>query len=150
VTFTSSFVTLSMDGGYGFRLGTRPGDLGGGKAPTARDRSRQRVFERRLCRSPLTRAAGCRQRLQGMGARNVRDFPRRSGEDWSVVARHLRLLRLPTEILGFLARKQTPAVRQLFTTKRLDDLTRMPEDQALAAVAREAALVQPGFSSDPH
>jgi hypothetical protein len=87
--------------------------------------------------------------MQEMGARNVRDFARRSGEDWSVVARHLRLLRLPTGILDFLTHRQTPAVLQHFTTKRLDGLTRMPEDQALAAFARDAALVQPGSSSDP-
>jgi len=81
--------------------------------------------------------------MQEMGARNVRDFARRSGEDWSVVARHLRLLRLPTEILDFLTRKQTPAALQHFTTKRLDDLTRMPEDQALDAFAQDVALLQP-------
>ena len=75
--------------------------------------------------------------MEVMGCRSIRDFARRTGEDWSLVARHLRLLQLPDGIVFFLEQNQTPAVLRHFTVKRLDELTRIPEDQATASFARQ-------------
>jgi len=84
--------------------------------------------------------------MQDMGVNNVREFARRSGEDWSVVARHLRLLRLPQTIL---AHSQMPSVLRHFTVKQFDRLTKMPGDQAEEPFARDVAPMQAGCSPQP-
>lgn len=65
-----------------------------------------------------------------MGCRSVRDFARRTGKDWSVVARHIRILDLPDTILSVLNGRQTPELLKRFPLKRLDALTRLPPKRA--------------------
>ncbi len=90
-------------------------------------------------RSPLAVARQYQERLGRSGAKSVRQFCRETGEDWSVVSRHLRLLRLPDAIIDFLDKNQTPEILRHFTAKRLDVLTRLPDAQAAWLFVQEVA-----------
>jgi hypothetical protein len=85
--------------------------------------------------------------MEAMGCRSVRGFAKRTVQDHSVVARHLRLLRLPDEIIGSLEENQTPEILRQFTVKRLDELTRMPEDEATASFTRQIQAVRRASSA---
>jgi len=134
-----------------FRTGFRPENLAGGRAPDRRAQEAFEVHRRRLERSPIRRAMAYKKTMTDMGCRGVRDFARRTGEDWSVVARHLRLLRLPDSIIGFLEENETLDILRHFTVKHLDELTRMPARQATASFARQVnALWRAGQSKPAH
>jgi hypothetical protein len=81
--------------------------------------------------------------MQGVDAKSVREYCRRTGEDWSVASRHLRLLRLPEEITNSLHQNQTPEVLRHFTVKRLDALTRLADAEATSLFSREVREVTP-------
>jgi hypothetical protein len=127
--YFSPFFNISQEGGYAFRLGLRLEYLDGGKIVTARDLGMHEAFLKRLERFPLDRARIYQQRMEEMGTKSVREFARKVGEDWSVVSRHLRLLQLPSDVVGFLDQSQIPEVLRHFTAKRLGDLTRLPRDK---------------------
>ena len=109
----------------------------GGKAPTARDLRNLEVFRERQERSPLIIAREFQERFEQSNAKSIRQFCRDEGEDWSVVSRHLRLLRLPDDIIDFLDNNQTPEVLRHFTAKRLDALTRLPDAAATSDFMQE-------------
>jgi len=76
--------------------------------------------------------------MAAMGCRSIRDFARRAGQDHSVVARHLRVLTLPDEVISFLEENQTPEVLRKFHVKRLVALGRLPREQCLEEFSTEA------------
>ncbi len=126
-----------------FFLGKRPENLHGGKAPTERDLRSLEVFRERQERSPLVIARDFQERFEQSGARSVRQFCRDEGEDWSVVSRHLRLLRLPNDIIDFLDNNQTPEVLRHFTVKQLDALTRLHDSEATSSFMQEVNEITP-------
>jgi hypothetical protein len=139
--YCGSFFTLTQERVDAFFLGKRPRGLRGGKAPTARDLRNLEAFRERQERSPLVVARQLRERFAQSGAKSIRQFCRDEDEDWSVVSRHLRLLRLPDEIIDFLDRNQTPEVLRHFTVKRMDALTRLSDAEAVSTFMREAGTV---------
>ena len=141
--YCSSFFTLTKERVDAFFLGKRPKNLRGGKAPTGRDLRRLEVFRERRERSPLVVAREFQERLEQSGAKSVRQFCRDTNEDWSVVSRHLRLLRLPNDIIDFLDGNQTPGVLRRFTVKRLDTLTRLPDPEAMSSFMRDVNEITP-------
>ena len=56
--------------------------------------------------------------MEAMGCSSIREFARRTGRDHSVVARHLRVLKLPDKVLTYLAENQTPEILRECHTKR--------------------------------
>ena len=133
----SPFFQVFDDGQHRFVLGSRPQHLGGGRIPAQRDVRQHEVFQERLERSPLLAAQHYKRQMEAMGCRSIRDFARRTGRDHSVVARHLRLLRLPDEIISHLEQNQTPEVLRQFTLKQLDSLTRLPAEEAFSSFAED-------------
>jgi hypothetical protein len=108
------------------------------------------VFRERQKRSPLGIARELHERFDQSGAKSVRQFCRDEGENWSVVSRHLRLLRLPNDITNFLDSSQTPEVLRHFTVKRLDALTRLPDVEATSSCMEDVReLVPLGSDSLP-
>ena len=57
------------------------------------------------------------------------------------MARHLRILTLPEEIIAFLEQNPTPEVLRHFTVKRLDALTRLPHAEAVSTFMTEAGTI---------
>ena len=137
--YCGSFFTLTKDRVDAFFLGKRPENLRGGNAPTARDQRGLKVFHERQERSPLLIARHFLECIEQSGAKSIRRFCRDEGKDWSVVSRHLRMLRLPDEIIGFLEQNQTPEVLRHFTVKRLDALARLPGDEATSSFMQEVS-----------
>ena len=111
--------------------GSRPHHLGGGRIPAQRNVRQHEVFQERLERSPVLVVRHFKRQMAARGCRSIREFARRTGRDHSVVARYLRVLNLPDEIIGFPEENQTPEVLRHFTVKRLDALARMPATDAL-------------------
>jgi hypothetical protein len=118
------FYTVSGEGTAIFRLGRRPKHLGGGKIPNAKDLKKYNAFQKRLKQSPLAKARDYQRRMQQMGVKSIRKFARETGEDWSVVARHLCLLKLPKDIIDYIDMHQTPETLRLFSLRKLDRLAR--------------------------
>jgi len=107
------------------------------------------TFVARRERSPLQKAWEYQRRMQEMSTISIREFARRTGEDWSVVSRHLRTLRLPEEITNFLDQNQTPEVLRHFTVKRLYALTRLSDTEATASFMQEVCEITPREFTTP-
>ena len=137
-TFVTPFFQVFNDGQYQFPLGSRPEHLGGGRIPAQRDVRQHEVFQERLERSPVLVAQQYKRQMDAVGCKSIREFARQTGRDHSVIARHLKILTLPEEVIAFLEENQTPEVLRHFTVKRLDALTRMPEAEALCLFRQQA------------
>ncbi len=59
------------------------------------------------------------------------EFARKTGLDWSVVSRHLKLLNLPFPILEYLEKNQTPEVLKQCHLKYLCSLTKLSEKECI-------------------
>jgi hypothetical protein len=139
-TFVTPFFQVFADGQYRFPLGSRPEHLGGGRIPAQRDLRQHEVFQERLERSPVLVAQDYKRQMEAMGCRSIREFARRTGRDHSIVARHLRILGLPDEVIAFLQENQTPEILREYRVKRLAGLSRLSKEQCsaqfFASVAR--------------
>lgn len=144
--YSSPFYTLKESRTDAFVLGQRPENLRGGKAPTSRDLRSLQVFHERKERSPLLIARDLRERFRKSGATSIRQFCRDEGADRSVVSRHLRLLRLPDEIISFLEQNQEPEILRHFSVKRLDALTRLPDAEATSSFTGELGRTAPSYA----
>ena len=118
-TFASLFFQLFNNGQHRYVVGSRPEQLCGGRIPAQRDVRQHEVFQERLERSPVLVAQEYKRQMEAMGCSSIRDFARRTGRDHSVVARHLRILKLPDEVLAFLEENQTPEILRAYHVKRL-------------------------------
>jgi len=76
--------------------------------------------------------------MEQNGCSGIRDFARRTGLDHSVVARRLRILKLPDEVLAFLGENQTPEILRAYRVKRLATLSRLPGEQCLVRFFTDA------------
>jgi hypothetical protein len=56
------------------------------------------------------------------GCKSVRALARITGEDWSRIARILKILELPAPVLDYLRTHDSPALVRCFTERRLHDL----------------------------
>ncbi|MBT4819855.1 MAG: hypothetical protein HOJ57_38890 [Lentisphaerae bacterium] len=63
--------------------------------------------------------------MEAICCRSIQEFACRTGQDHSVVARHLTILTLPEEVLVFLEANQTPEMLQEYHAKRLAGLNRL-------------------------
>jgi len=82
--------------------------------------------------------------MEEASARSIREFARKSGENCSVVSRHLRRLRLPDGVISLLEQDQTPEELRHFTVKRQGALTRVPHDKPSAPFRRQALVATGG------
>lgn len=141
--YCGSFFTLTKERIDASFLGKRPKGLRGGRALTRRHVRSLEVFRERQERSPLVIARELRERLEQSRAKSVRQFCRDTNENGSVLSRHLRLLRLPDDIIDFFDKNQTPEALRHFTVKRLDALTRLSDAEAISSFMQEVDEVTP-------
>ncbi len=108
-----------------FCLGYRPGDLDYIEIINKKALRKHRAYLNRLDRFPLDKAEFYLRLKESQGINSVRGLSKISGEDWSYIARVMRLLNLPEAIKGFLRNnKGDPAIVKLFTLRRLLDIVR--------------------------
>ncbi len=120
------------------------------------DQTVWRKYQTFLKRSnPLEKAEFYAQQLSNGRYHSIRALAKALKQDFSSIARHLRLLKLPQPIQEYLREHRTPEIVRYFTERRLRDLVKMREARAawrqfqgmLAQARREAELWSP--SVDP-
>ena len=113
-----------------FCLGARPEDLADIDTINKMVWKKHRYYLYRLAQFPLDKAEYY-QRLKEVHAVNtVRGLSEITGENWSYIAKILRLLDLSESIKDFLRNhKSDPTIIKLFTLRRLLDIVRQGEEQ---------------------
>lgn len=71
---------------------------------------------------PVARADFYRRLMESQCIKSVRALAKVTGEDWSRIARVLKLLELPEPVLTFLRTHDTPEIAATFTERRLREL----------------------------
>jgi hypothetical protein len=71
---------------------------------------------------PVARAEFYKRLMERKGLKTVRAVARVTGEDWSRIAKVLKILELPEPILECLRAHDSPAIVRYFTEKRMREL----------------------------
>jgi len=80
---------------------------------------------------PVARAEFYKRLMESQGLRSVRALAKVTGEDWSRVARVLKLLELPEPVLAFLRSHDTPEIAATFTERKLSELLGLKTPRAI-------------------
>ncbi len=124
-------------------LGERPGGLPDGSTVTERAWKRYQAYLNRV--SPIDRA-DFYARLRERGFGSVRAMAQVTGEDWSRVARLLKLLELPGSVLGYLRTHKDPATVAAFSERRLRELLALGDpariEERFAGLLAEGGLTE--------
>lgn len=78
--------------------------------------------------------------MQSTGASSIRHLAEITGDDWSYIARLLRIIKLPESIKCFLIEQQNPVIMKHFHLRRLLEIVRLPADaqiQRLRTICEE-------------
>jgi len=94
-------------------------------------------YLRRLENFPLKKAAYYRQLQEATGIKSVRGLSEITGEDWSYIARVLKILELPAPILDFLNAHREPAAVKHFNLRQLLEIVRAGNEDLQYARFRE-------------
>ena len=119
-------------------FGTRPEDLADISIIQQKAWQRHQSHLNRLSRFPLDKAEYY-QRLKEVHAVNtVRGLSKMTGEDWSYIAKILRVLLLPESVKDFLRNnKSNPDIVKFFTIRRILDIVRQGEEKLQLSYFRE-------------
>ena len=113
-----------------FRLGSRPQDLSDIETIEQKAWEKHQSYLNRLERFPLDKAEYYLRLKEVHGVRSVRGLARITGEDWSCVARILRIPELPDTIKDFLkSNKEVALIVKLFSLRKLLDIIRQGEER---------------------
>jgi hypothetical protein len=74
---------------------------------------------------PIARADFYRRVMESRGLKSIRALAKLTGEDWSRVARVIRLLDLPAPLLEYLRAHDTPEIAATFTERQLRELLKL-------------------------
>ena len=119
-------------------FGYRPEDFEYIEILNKRALRKHRAYLNRLDRFPLDKAELYLRLKESHGVSSVRGLSKITGEDWSYIARILRILSLPEAIKDFLRNnKNDPAIVRLFTFRRLLDIVRQGETALQLSCFRE-------------
>lgn len=106
----------------------KPAELGAGEV----DQRAWRRYQAYLAASrPIARADFYKRLLERKGIRSIRELARVTGEDWSRVARVLKLLELPAPVLEYLRTHDSPELVRTFSERRLHELLALKDPQAI-------------------
>ncbi|MCK5214369.1 MAG: hypothetical protein KAR05_03335 [Candidatus Omnitrophica bacterium] len=90
---------------------------------------KHQAYLNRLDRFPLDKAELYLRLKEAHGVNSIRGLSEVTGEDWSYIAKVIRLLDLPEQIKDFLRNnKRDPSIVKLFNLKRLLDIVRQGEE----------------------
>jgi len=121
-----------------FCLGYRPEDLSHIKTINQKAWKKHKVHLNRLYRFPLDKAEYYLRLKEAHGVNTVRGLSKLTGENWSYIAKVLRVLALPEPIKDFLRNnKNDPSIVKFFNFRRLLDIVRQGEARLQMARFRE-------------
>ena len=69
--------------------------------------------------------------LKRQGCKSLRALARMTGEDWSRVARALKVLELPAPVLDYLRRAESPRLTSYFSERRLRQLLTLQDPKKI-------------------
>ncbi len=123
------FYVVVEDGKRCFRFGCRPEDLSHIKTINKKAWKKHKIHLNRLDRFPLDKAEYYLRMKEAHGVSTVRGLSKLIGENWSYIAKILRIVGLPESIKDFLRNnKNDPAIVKLFNLRRLLDIVRQGEE----------------------
>jgi len=141
--FTKEYYTLSNSANIQFLAGTRPKHLGGGKMADQKQTRKYEAYQKRLEQSPLVLAMNYQNEMKTLGCKSIRQYARITGNDFSIVAKYLRILSLPKNIIKFLSSNQTPNVLRICSLRYLDKLTKISMASAKKQIETDLKLQLP-------
>jgi len=111
-----------------FRFGFRPEDLAHIDTINQKALKKHQSYLNRLDRFPLDKAEFYLRLKEAHGVNTVRGLAKITGEDWSHIAKVIRLLNLPEQIKDFLrSNKSDPYLVKLFSLKKLLNIVQQGE-----------------------
>jgi len=119
-------------------LGARPEDLADMGILQQKAWKRHQSHLNRLSRFPLDKAEYYQRLKEAHGVNTVRGLSKITGENWSYIAKILRILALPEPIKDFLRNnKNDPSIVKFFNLRRLRDIVRQGEERLQLSCFRE-------------
>lgn len=119
-------------------FGTRPEDLADMGILQQKAWERHQAHLNRLTRFPLDKAEYYQRLKEYHAVNTVRGLSKITGEDWSYIAKILRILALPEPIKDFLRNnKNYPDIVKFFTLRRLLNIVRQGEERLQLSYFRQ-------------
>lgn len=119
-------------------FGYRPEDLDDIDTIHKKALKKHQIYLNRLERFPLDKAELYLRLKESHGVNSVRDLSKITGEDWSYIAKVLRLLELPEPIKEFLQNnKRDPGIVRIFNLLKLLDIVRQGKAEAQLGFFRD-------------
>ncbi len=123
--FEYSYYTVTIGDEQRFHFGVRPQDLAHLESIRKREWERHQAYLERLEQFPLDKADYYVRMRENYAINTVRGLGQLTGEDWSKIAKLLRILDLPDAIKDYLRNhKDEPEIVEFFTLNRLLDIVR--------------------------
>jgi len=120
-----------------FTLEARPKGLISDATPTQSHLKKHQVYENRLANHPIKKAEYFQRLMESTGASSIRQLADMTGEDWSYIARLLKVLKLPEEIRDYLAFQDDPQTVGYFNLRRLLEISAIGEKKAQLQLFRD-------------
>ena len=135
--FEQAFYSIFQQRRQQIVFGERPEGLAQAGTIDQRILEKHQTYLRRLENFPLKKAAYYRQLQEATGIKSVRGLSEITGEDWSYIARVLKILELPAPILFFLSDRREPAAVKHFNLRQLLEIVRAGNEDLQYARFRE-------------
>jgi len=123
--FKQTFYSIFQQGKKRILAGERPTSLADAETIDQKILEKHRTYLARLESFPLKKAAYYQRLKESAGVHSVRGLSEITGEDWSYIARLLRILKLPESIKKVLLENQNPAIVKHFHLRRLLEIVRL-------------------------
>ncbi len=135
--YFESFYSIYKSGKRVFVLEDRPNSLKTGLIPTQKDLQKHRIFQKRLENNPIKKAEYFKRLMESTGASSIRQLAEMTGEDWSYIAKLLRILNLPQGIREVLTKNPFPQIVKHFHLRRLLEIVKLGDERLQLARFRE-------------
>lgn len=127
--FKQTFYSIFQQGKKRIIAGQRPAELADAETIDQKILKKHQAYLARLESFPLKKAAYYQRLKESSGIQTVRGLSEVTGEDWSYIAKTLRILALPKPILNFLASHTNPEVIKAFHLRCLLEILRLKEER---------------------
>ncbi|PIW64118.1 MAG: hypothetical protein COW12_07480, partial [Candidatus Omnitrophica bacterium CG12_big_fil_rev_8_21_14_0_65_45_16] len=124
--YKQTFYSIFQQGKKRILAGERPAEFADAETIDQKILTKHRAYLARLESFPLKKAAYYQRLKESTSLHSVRALSEITGEDWSYIAKLLKILKLLEPIKRFLLENQNPAVVKHFHLRRLLEIVRLP------------------------
>ena len=118
-------------------FGERPSELSATETVDQKVWKKHQAHLKRLENHPLKKAEYYLQLKESTGIRSVRGLAEITREDWSYIARVLKIVELPAPIKNFLITSRNPTIIKTFHLRCLLEIVRLKDKERQLARFRE-------------